>query len=88
MNSYYFSCCFEETNWRFRALVYKNEYLFLFEVEPEDRMLYARFGIKFITQPRDGFFDIRCSNPVKEHAQYELALLAGLEQYLISQRIT
>ena len=88
MNSYYFSCRFEQSDWRMRALVYKNEYLFLYEVEPEDPMLHARFGIKFVTQPRDGFFDIRCSNPVKAHADYEVALLAGLEQYLVSQRIT
>jgi len=86
MNIYYFSCYFEEDYWQMRAVVYTNEYLFLYEVEPEDRKLYARFGIKFITQPKEGFLDIRCSNSVKEHLPYEKAILIGLVEWLVSQK--
>jgi hypothetical protein len=85
MNSYHFSCYFEEDLWQMRAIVYKNEYMYLYEVEPEDRKLFARFGVKFITQPKEGFSDIRCSNPVKDHSQYEAAILTGLEQFLVSR---
>lgn len=86
MNIYNFSCYFENDYWQMRALVYTNEYLFLYEVEPVDRQLYSRFGIKFITQPKEGFLDIRCSNSVREHLDYEQAILAGLMEYLASQR--
>ena len=85
MNIYYFSCYFEEAHMQMRALVYTNEYLFLYEVEPEDRKLFSRFGIKFITQPKEGSLDIRCTNPVKEHLLYELAVITGLADYLASQ---
>jgi hypothetical protein len=86
MNIYNFSCYFENDYWQMRALVYTNEYLFLYEVEPVDRKLYSRFGIKFITQPKEGFLDIRCSNSVKEHLAYEQAILVGLMEYLASKR--
>lgn len=86
MNSYYFSCNFENENWQMRALIYMNDYLFLYEVEPEDRMLCTRFGVKFITQPKEGFLDMRCSNSVKDHFQYEQAVVAGLERYLVARR--
>jgi len=82
MNIYYFSCYFEEDYWEMKAFVYTNEYLCLYEVEPEDRRLLTRFGIKFVTQPREGLLDIRCSIPVKEHLSYEGAILAGLADYL------
>jgi hypothetical protein len=68
-----------------RALIYANEYLNLYEVEAEDRKLFARFGVKFITQPRQGLLDVRCSNPIREHHQYEQAVLIGLKEYLSSK---
>ncbi len=69
-----------------RAVVHGNEYLMLYEVEPEDRMLFARFGVKFVTQPGKGSLGIRCSKPVQEHNQYEQAILTGLKKYLLLQR--
>jgi hypothetical protein len=86
MNIYLFSCYFEDDYWQMRALVYTNEYLFLYEVEPQDRRLFTRFGIKFITQPKEGFLDIRCSNSIKEHLTYEQAILTGLVEYLVSEK--
>ena len=83
---YNFSCFFEDDYWQMRALVYTNEYLFLYEVEPEDRRLLTRFGIKFITQPKEAFLDIRCSNSLKDHRAYEQAILTGLAEYLVSQK--
>jgi len=67
-----------------RAVVYSNDYLFLYEIEPEDRMLYERFGVKFVTQPRDSFDEIRCTNTVPDHFHYELALLHSLRKHLVS----
>lgn len=84
MHIYHFSCYFENDRWQLKASAYNNEYLLLYEVEPEDRGLYSRFGIKFITQPKEGLLDIRCSNPVKEHRSYEQAILIGLIEYLVS----
>lgn len=69
-----------------RVLVYTNEYLSLYEVEPEDRRLYTRFGIKFITQPKEAFLDIRCSNSIKEHRTYEQAVLIALAEFLVSRK--
>ena len=86
MDIYYFTCYFEEDHYQMRTLVYTNEYLFLYEVEPEDRRLYSRFGIKFITQPIEGFLDIRCSNSVKEHLPYEQAIFNGLTEYLATRK--
>lgn len=83
---YNFSCFFEDDFWQMRALVYTNEYLFLYEVEPEDRRLYTRFGIKFITQPKEAFLEIRCSNSLKEHFVYEQAILAALGKFLVSRK--
>lgn len=81
-----FSCYFEDDYWQMKALTYTNEYLLLYEVEPEDRRLYSRFGIKFVTQPKESFLDIRCSNPVKEHRAYEQAILVGLMEHLARRR--
>lgn len=86
MNNCYFLCHFEENDWRMRALIHANDYLLLYEIEPEDKMLLARFGIKFITQPRKGSLDVRCSNQVLEHRQYEQAVLTGLKEYLVAKR--
>lgn len=86
MNIYYFSSYFEEDYFEMKAFVYTNEYLCLYEVEPEDRKLLTRFGIKFITQPKEGFLDIRCSNSVKEHRSYEQAILTGLVEYLATRK--
>ncbi|HVU99052.1 MAG TPA: hypothetical protein VHE34_27710 [Puia sp.] len=87
MNTFYFFCNYEGRSWGMRATVYSNNYLFLYEIEPEDRMLNERFGVKFFTRPRDSFFEFRCTNAVKDQFHYELAILAGLRQYL-HQRAT
>lgn len=86
MKIYLFPCYFEEEYWQMRALVYTNDYLFLYEIEPEDRNLYTRFGVKFITQPREGLLDVRCTNSVKEHLTYEQGILSGLADYLASRK--
>jgi len=78
MKSINFMCHFEDTDWRMRTSVYTNEYLYLYESEPEDAGLLSRFGIKFFTQPKNSLFDIRCTNANKEHAQYEHAIIAAL----------
>ena len=82
MDHFYFSCHFEGRQWRLRAVIYANEYLFLYEVEPEDRLLRERYGIKFITQPKDGLLDVRCSNSLRQHEMYEQAILLALMEYL------
>ncbi|HWB90306.1 MAG TPA: hypothetical protein VG605_00580 [Puia sp.] len=87
MNINYFTFHYEGKDWRMRTIIYANEYLFLYELEPEDRILYARFGVKFVTQPKNGFLDIRCSNAVNDHLQYEAAIMNGLKQYLVSGRL-
>ena len=85
MNNCYFSCFFEEHEWRIRAVVHENKFLLLYEVEPEDRALHNRFGIKFILQNRHAYLDVRCSHPVEGHFPYEQALVAGLRKHLLSQ---
>jgi|GEM_PF-1647614 len=87
MYIFYFSCDFEGIQWRMRALVYENDFLYLYEIEPEDRQLFGLFGVKFITQQRADFPDIRCHHPVKGHLDYECALIAGLQRHLQSNRI-
>jgi len=86
MDVYYFSCRYEQLDWRMRAVVYSNDYLFLFEIEAEDRTLNERFGVKFLTQPRDSFLDIRCTNTIADHFRYELALLHSLRFFLLSMQ--
>lgn len=86
MNSFHFLCQYEESYWQIRAIVYTNEYLYLYEVEPEDRRMRERFGIKFITQPKDSLYDIRCSNPTREHAPYENAVVSALTIRIFSSR--
>ena len=78
MKSINFLCHFEDTDYRLRAMVYTNEYLFLYETEPEDIRLLTRFGIKFFTQPKNSLLDIRSRNPNKEHVQYEAAIINAL----------
>ncbi|HXD78756.1 MAG TPA: hypothetical protein VN616_13155 [Puia sp.] len=85
MNNCYFSCFFEDSEWRLRAVVHENQYLLLYEVEPEDRRLYGRFGIKFILQNRHAYLDVRCSHPVEQDFAYEQSLVAGLRKYLLTQ---
>jgi hypothetical protein len=87
MYSFYFSCSFEEIQWRMRALVYRNDFLYLYEVEPEDRQLKARFGVKFITQQRADFLDIRCDHPMRGHRDYERSILVALQEYILDNRI-
>ncbi len=87
MNIFYFSCNYEERECRVCATVFENEFLFLFEVEPEDKALYQKFGVKFITQPKAAPLDIRCVNSAKEHAEYELVMLASLMEFLLSGRM-
>lgn len=85
MDSCNFYCFFEENEWRMRAQVHANEYLLLYEVEPEDKSLQKRFGIKFIVQDKVAFLDVRCSSPIDKHFAYEQSLLAGLRSYLLTQ---
>lgn len=70
-----------------RAHVYGNDFLYLYEVEPEDRQLKARFGVKFITQQRTDFIDFRCHHPVSGQCEYERAILVALQQYVLAHRI-
>jgi hypothetical protein len=87
MYYFYFSCTFEEVQWQMRALVYVNDFLYLFEVEPEDKKLKSLYGAKFITQQRADFHEIRCHHPVRGHLDYECAILAGLRQHLLTNRV-
>jgi hypothetical protein len=87
MYYFYFSCTFKEIQWRMRALVYLNDFLYLYEVEPEDKQLKSIYGVKFITQQRMDLLDIRCHHPVKGHLDFECAILAGLQQHLMSNRV-
>jgi hypothetical protein len=87
MHHFYFSCDFEKAQWRLRAFVHVNDFLYLYEIEPEDKQLKSFFGVKFITQQRTDFLDIRCHHPVKEHLDYECAVLVALQQHLLSNRI-
>ncbi|HEV9038748.1 MAG TPA: hypothetical protein VGQ51_19060 [Puia sp.] len=70
-----------------RALVYVNDFLYLYEIEPEDKKLKSLYGVKFITQQRVDFLDIRCHHPEKGHLDYECAIMAGLQQHLTSNRV-
>lgn len=70
-----------------RALVYVNDFLLLYEIEPEDKHLQSLYGVKFVTQQRADSFDIRCHHPEKGHLDYECALLAGLRRYLSSNKV-
>lgn len=88
MNHYYFSCLFEEQEWRLRAAELNNQWLQLYEVEPEDKLLLNRFGTKFITKAKDSALDVRCLNSLEEHREYETALLIALKQHLITQRFS
>lgn len=88
MDHYYFLCTFEGDQRRFRARSYLNGSLHLFEVEPEDRELLIRFGIKFITQPNWAFWGMQCCNPVEEHEIYESAILAGLRDFLLNKNFS
>ncbi|HVS98154.1 MAG TPA: hypothetical protein VHE54_16775 [Puia sp.] len=87
MYIFYFSCSFEEIRRRMRVLVYENDFLYLYEVEPEDRQLSDRFGVKFFTQQRADFLDIRCHHPIREHNEYESVVLMALQSHLLSNRI-
>jgi hypothetical protein len=70
-----------------RVVIHKNEYLYLYEVEPEDKVLNERFGVKFITQRRNASLDLKCNLPIQEHLLYEQAVVKGLRQYLISLKV-
>lgn len=87
MYYFYFPCIYEEIQWQMRALVHVNDFLYLYEIEPEDKKLKALFGVKFFTQQRADYLDIRCHHPLKEHAGYECVLLVALQKHLLSNRI-
>lgn len=84
MEIYYFPCHYEERDYPMKINKYSNDYLFLYEIEPEDRILNERFGVKFITQLRDSLLEMRCTNSITDHFQYELAIVHGLRQFLVS----